>query len=419
MATPVPRRYIHEKTTGLSGNEIYCLNLMGLRPGSLCVGNCVYALGVLGSITSGLRTIAGGEITEITQLINEGRKIAVERMHKEAEVNGGIGVTGVSTELIIHASNIEFLTMGSAVRGTSGGNAGLGFSTSADAQELYCQSDAGFVPHHYVFGNVAYSIGFLGGLAGTIRSIQRGEVPAFTEIFDQTRHLALTRITDEAKKYGANAVVGIETTITPLLGSQEMVMIGTASSHPLLAAHRDNPVTSDMTNQEMWNMINIGYMPMRLVMGVSVYSLGLSGSITSAFRSMVRGEVTQLSTLLYEAREKSLDRIQREAERWGADEVVGVKTHIYELGGGLLEFLAIGTAVKKIDKLTTKTSTLPPQAIVQDKDTYFQSTTSALQTLSRAGAGQNTRTAPRGSMLWTILLIIFVVVFKILSGKTH
>lgn len=44
-----------------------------------------------------------------------------------------------------------------------------------------------------------------------------------------------------------------------------------------------------------------------------------------------------MTQLIYEAREKALDRIQKDAEKWGADEVVGVKTHVYDLGGGLNE----------------------------------------------------------------------------------
>ena len=34
--------------TGLSGNEMYCLNLKGLSPGELVVGNSVYSLGFVG-----------------------------------------------------------------------------------------------------------------------------------------------------------------------------------------------------------------------------------------------------------------------------------------------------------------------------------------------------------------------------------
>jgi hypothetical protein len=38
--------------------------------------------------------------------------------------------------------------------------------------------------------------------------------------------------------------------------------------------------------------------------------------------------------------------------------------------GGLLEFMAIGTAVKRCEGIATQTDVLPPQAIIKDKDTW-------------------------------------------------
>ena len=53
-----------------------------------------------------------------------------------------------------------------------------------------------------------------------------------------------------------------------------------------------------------------------------------------------------------------------------ADDVIGVKLFIYELGGGLIEVLAIGTAIKKRTALKTQTEQLLPQAIIRDRDTF-------------------------------------------------
>ena len=76
------------------------------------------------------------------------------------------------------------------------------FSTSGDGQELYCQLDAGYVPIQFVFGNVAYSIGLGGGLLGGLKSLGRGEIKQFSDIFNATRHLALERIVHEAQHGG-------------------------------------------------------------------------------------------------------------------------------------------------------------------------------------------------------------------------
>lgn len=355
--------------TGLSGNEIYCLARKGLAPGDLVIGNSVMSIGFV-----------GGEVTQVTSIIHEGRERAYRRMEREAHERGEIGITGVSSELVQHAGNVEFLSIGSGLVKGPATSAPAGgapapddfFSTSADGQELYCQLDAGFSPIRFVFGNVAYSIGLGGGILGMLRSLGRGEVKEFSEVFNVTRHRALERISAEVQTAGANAVVGITTSIVPFQGMQEMIMIGTASRHRgLPPPWNDGVITSDLTNEEMWNLIHAGYMPIQLVLGVSVYSLGLAGGITSFARSLVRGEIPELTSLVYEARENALSKIEADARACGADDVVGITTHVYQHMSGMLEFMAIGTAVKKMDLVRTATDQLPAQAIVRDKDTFF------------------------------------------------
>lgn len=399
----------HTRVTGFSGNEIFCLNKLGHDAGQLCLGNNVLALGALRGISAGLSTLAGGEIEEITNLIHEGRKHAFERMMTEARHYGGVGVAGVSFDIVNHVGNLEFIAIGSTIHHNDDNQ--IAFSTSANAQELYCQLDAGFKPHSFVFSNVAYSIGMGGTIKGALRGLRRGEVSQYTEIFEKTRHLALERIKNEAKQVGANAVIGIQTSIVPLLGTQEMMMLGTASSHAALTNFANDPVTSDMTNEEMWNLVNIGYVPIQLVMGVSVYSLGLTAGITSSIKSLIGGKVESLTEVLYEAREKALKRLEDAAEKCGADRVVGVKTHIYDLGGGLVEFMVMGTAVKKIPNLTTNNPSLPPQAIIQDRETFIDSTLG--QEFSARREVKSATTTQSGP--WSIFAILLMVIFYIIS----
>jgi len=369
--------------TGLSGNEMYCLKMKGLQAGDLVIGNSVFSIGFVGGIGSSFKTLAGGEVTQITSIIHEGRQNSYARMQEEATRRGGAGITGVTSELVQVAGNIEFLSVGSTVHADGGPKQGekLDFSTSADGQALYCQMDAGFKPIKFVFGNVAYSIGIGGGIMGALKSLQRGEVHQYSEIFNTTRHLALTRIAQEAAAAGANAVVGINTSILPFQMMQEMLMIGTASHHPALPAEfSTNPVTSDLTSEEMWNVISMGYMPLRLVLGVSVYSLGMVGGITSVLKSFVRGEINELTTLIYEARQNAIAKIAADAQAVGADDVVGIKTYVYQLGGGVIEFMAIGTAVKRMEGLKTQSDLLPPQAIIRDADTFINTAEMSLGT---------------------------------------
>lgn len=369
-------------TTGLSGNEMFCLHQKGLSPGELVIGNSVFSMGFVGGLGAALKTLVGGEVTQMTTIIHDGRRMAYDRMVAEARQRGGVGITGVTSELVQHGNNIEFLSVGSCLHAAGGGAAEeVRFSTSADGQELYCQLDAGFDPIRFVFGNVAYSIGVGGGILGAVRRLARGEVPEYSDIFNRTRHLALQRIAAEARAAKANAVVGIETSIIPFGGMQEMVMIGTASRHRGLPPECDrDPLTSDLTNQEMWNLVHLGWAPVRLVLGVSVYSLGLASGLAAKLRGLVRGEIPELTSLIYDARENAIDHIRRDAAAAGAEDVVGIKVYIYQLGGGLIEFMAIGTAVKRLPGLGTSSPQLPPQAIIIDKDTFVNAAESSLGT---------------------------------------
>jgi uncharacterized protein YbjQ (UPF0145 family) len=357
--------------SGLSGNEMYCLSMKGFAPGELVLGNSVYSLGFLGNLGAGLSSMIGGEVAQVTQVIHEGRLQAFNRMLHEAQTHQGYGLTSVTSELKSLRGNVEFLSIGSCVRRADGVKDQLHFSTSSDGQELYCQLDAGFIPMKFVFGNVAYSIGLGGGIVGGLKSLARGEIKQFSDVFNHTRHLALQRLVDDARLVGANAVVGIQTTVMPFRGIHEMMMTGTASRHPELPKEFDaNPVTSDLTCEEMWNMVSMGFLPIKLVLGTAVYSLGFVGGLAAFFKSFSRGEVSELTTLIYEAREHAIGLIRDEAASIGADDVVGIKTHVHELGG-LIEFMAIGTAVKRYGSLKTVSDTLPPQAIIRDKDTWI------------------------------------------------
>jgi uncharacterized protein YbjQ (UPF0145 family) len=361
--------------TGLSGNELYCVTMSGYTPGNILVGNSVYSLGALGGIAANLHTAFGGEVPQYTTIISEGRRLALQRLEQEIVQGSALGATGVTSEVIFHTGDIEFLSVGSSLYARDGSVANSYMTCSADGQELFCQIDAGFQPSHIAFGNVAYSIGLARNLMGSIRQLTHGEVPEYSNIFSVTRNQALQRISKDARTKTANSVIGIRTTILPVgsKGMQEMMMLGTAAYHPQLndvAQQVGGVITSDLTAEEMWNVMRMGYVPMQLVLGTSVYSLGVLGGVKAALRGIAKGEVNALTEMVYGAREQSMKKVQDQAAAVGADMVIGIKTYIYQLGSELIEFLAIGTAVKRVDGVLPRSDQLPPQAIIHDKATF-------------------------------------------------
>lgn len=361
--------------SGLSGNEIYCLALKNLRPGEVVVGNSVNSMGFLGGLASGFKGMVGGEIAQISEVIEAGRQNAFDRMIAEAKAGGAAGVTGVTGELKDFAGNTEFLFVGSSVMAGDNAASQPFFSSAGSAQELFCTIDAGYRPISHVFGNVAYSMGVGGGIMGSLKTMMRGEVAEYSDIFNHTRHLALERIAAQASQRGANAVVGINTRVMIWHGAHEMVMTATAADNPALGRlSNGTPVTSDLTAEELWAMTKLGMAPIKLLISASIYSLGMAGGFKAMIKSFSKGEISDLTSLIHEARESAISRIKREADALGATDVVGVKTYIAEIGGGLVEFLAVGTAVRALDDLSVATPDLPAQAIIADRDTWIDGT---------------------------------------------
>src|SRR5258708_24675643 len=107
-------------------------------------------------------------------------------------------------------------------------------------------------------------------------------------------------------------------------------------------------------------------MPLKLVLGTAVYSLGFVGGVMAMFKGMARGEISELSSLIYDAREHAIGLLREEANTIGADDVVGITTHIHELGG-LIESMAIGTAVQRKAGATPLTASPPVPALLRAK----------------------------------------------------
>jgi uncharacterized protein YbjQ (UPF0145 family) len=357
--------------SGMGGNEIYCLAQKGFAPGEIVVGNSVVSMGVAGGIAAAGRTFAGGEITQITSLISDGRHAAISRMEEEAKRDGAIGVTGVESHLGQLAGFTEFLARGTGVHSTQGA-ARRFFSTAASGIGLYCQLDAGYQPVSFAMGNIAYALGLSRGVMGQFRTLARGEVREYSSMYNEIRRTALERLCTEAAQRGANAVVDTKIRMLPYgPGTVELLMTGTASFHSAISAGPVRPeevVTSELTGEELWNLAKIGYAPLHIVMATSVYSLGVAAGIGALFRGLQRGELPEVTRLIYDARENCLDLVRREAQQMGAERVMSTRLNIREVGQGLVEIVAIGTAVRRAPPaMAPQSEQLIPQALILDR----------------------------------------------------
>jgi uncharacterized protein YbjQ (UPF0145 family) len=68
--------------------------------------------------------------------------------------------------------------------------------------------------------------------------------------------------------------------------------------------------------------------------------------ITQGFRNLAGGELKAYSTLLSQARDDAIERMEANAIEMGADAVVNVRLETSEVTKGASEVIAYGTAVK-------------------------------------------------------------------------
>lgn len=113
---------------------------------------------------------------------------------------------------------------------------------------------------------------------------------------------------------------------------------GSADTQPMF--------TSDLSVNEFLLVEDAGFEPLGLVVGSSIYHVGIQVVRWTASR-----ELEILTRAMYHARELAMERMEAEAVELGADGVVGVRLDIrfYEWGNNLAEFIAIGTAVRHRD----------------------------------------------------------------------
>jgi uncharacterized protein YbjQ (UPF0145 family) len=82
-----------------------------------------------------------------------------------------------------------------------------------------------------------------------------------------------------------------------------------------------------------------------LVKGNTIRARHLGRDIMAGFRHMVGGEISDYTKMMAEAREQALDRMIDEAEKRGANAIIGIRFSTSYIMSGAAEILVYGTAV--------------------------------------------------------------------------
>ena len=96
-------------TDFISGKEIETLQMVR--------GSVVFSKNVVRDVFAGLKTLVGGEIAGYTEMLNDARNIAIERMTREATAIGADAIVNVRfATASVMAGSAEISAYGTAVK---------------------------------------------------------------------------------------------------------------------------------------------------------------------------------------------------------------------------------------------------------------------------------------------------------------
>jgi uncharacterized protein YbjQ (UPF0145 family) len=79
--------------------------------------------------------------------------------------------------------------------------------------------------------------------------------------------------------------------------------------------------------------------------GLVVRSMGIAKGIAAGFRALAAGEIPEYTELLEDSRRHAMDRLIENGKSLGANAVIAMRFDSSEIGQGLTEIVAYGSAV--------------------------------------------------------------------------
>jgi uncharacterized protein YbjQ (UPF0145 family) len=242
--------------------------------------------------------------------------------------------------------------------------AGKCFTSDLTVDEFVLVHELGFDPLGLVMGSSMYHVGLQVSRWGTSQ-----ELTTLTQAMYSGRELALERMVAEAEALQAGGIVGVDITLVMYSGGHdvlEFLAVGTAvrsrtRTEPFRAPN-GRAFTSALTGGDFYKLVRSGFIPTGFALGTCVYHVGHQSAMQSLRQTAQNTEMPQYTQAVYDARELAMARMQGDGERSGGTGVVAVNLehHNHVWGEHAIEFLAVGTAVRRLQSL----SELGPPSLV-------------------------------------------------------
>ncbi len=243
------------------------------------------------------------------------------------------------------------------------------FTSDLTTNEFLLVRQAGFRPLTQVMGSCFYNVGWqnmpLGGYWGSSAGGAM-ELEVQSEAWNEARRLALSRLEQEAKLAGADAVLGVRITRGTYDWAQgliEFAAVGTAVVSDGFELG-DEIFLSSLSGQEFASLVSSGWMPIGITAGSTVaYVMGgmqTMRALSGFGARMQNQELSELTQGVYAARQLAMRHIERQAHELEAAGIVGMRIEqhqhrreVDQNGYKRLDLIvtmhAIGTAVAQID----------------------------------------------------------------------
>ncbi|MGA2321937.1 MAG: heavy metal-binding domain-containing protein [Solirubrobacteraceae bacterium] len=245
------------------------------------------------------------------------------------------------------------------------GERGGSFTSDLSVSDFALCDQLGLRPLSQVMGSSIYQVGFQ-SMPWPSRASGgfMFELQTLSEAWNDVRTRALDRLAQEAAHVGADAVLGMDLRTGEhdwAESSIEYLVVGTAVRHGKAQRPRGGaPVLSEISVADYAKLAQAGVEPLGIVAWSSVFFVAASYStqMLNAFSFSQNQELGEFTQGIYSARETVVQRISAQAASLGASGVIGVRiSHgiqrtaggggLYERGGLMMTFHAIGTAIRE------------------------------------------------------------------------
>ena len=200
-------------TSDFTVNEFLLVRKAGFEPVGLCVGTCVYHVGVQYGQWN-----QNQELDVLSKAMYHARELAMARMRAEATAMGADGIVGVKLtikRLEWDEHMLEFIAIGTGVvhgEGHQGFRAHDGgpFTSDLSGQDFWSLLHSGYRPVEMVMGSCVYHVAHRGMMASLASANRNVELENFTAAMYEAREIAMERMQMEASAAKAEGVVGVD-----------------------------------------------------------------------------------------------------------------------------------------------------------------------------------------------------------------